>query len=523
MLATTTRKRNAFPVNALPLLVETMHKDEHIYEWGKSLIGLDVTMSDMGKATGVQVISHDRMTGESFMGECKLENVKLKIGGTNDWRSVYAGVARDSIQTVVDPNVQDRTEAEEVAEAILREKSFDFIKGYGEAEGDAGLKAGAVVTIKYAGLRYDGEYIAEEVEHKLSMKGGYTTGFDIRRNMIGDEAVKELGGSRAVGPSPTPPPREKPESEQITVYEDEEEEHGPLLKEILSVACYDRDGNETAICSGGKPLVLEAVCNASVEEGTAVTLEIYREGATPGQDEPVETLTADVRQNRARAELDAEAVGRLIGTVIGGVAGGAVGARIGREIGRFFVRASSEGCEEVQSECVEIEPARVELLTTAQVNSNWGRRYRVVPLTDINTGQTFNISWNFYSRHTDWSPMTSDDTAIIKSILRPGVAANDPSWANTSSWSWTGRPGIIAIEGRRIAVGFHLSPHGSIIGGAQPGWPLSNQSDDAPTGNNQWPLGGHMCMYYGDSTGGGNQNRVNQTNDAARDAYNRSF
>ncbi|MCL2380986.1 MAG: hypothetical protein FWC64_05260 [Treponema sp.] len=246
-------------------MVETMHRDEHIYEWGKSLIGLDVTMSDMGKATGVQVISHDRMTGESFMGECKLEDVKLKIGGTNDWRSVYAGVARDSIQTVVDPSVQDRTEAEEVAEAILREKSFDFIKGNGEAEGDAGLRAGAVVTIKYAGIRYDGEYIAEEVEHKLSMKGGYTTEFDIRRNMIGDEAVEALGGSRAVGPSHAPPPQNKgPESEHVSVYE-EEEAPEPLLKEILSVACYDRDGNETTTCSEGQPLTIEARCNSDVK------------------------------------------------------------------------------------------------------------------------------------------------------------------------------------------------------------------------------------------------------------------
>ena len=37
------------------------------------------------------------------------------------------------------------------------------------------------------------------------------------------------------------------------------------------------------------------------------------EEATPGQDEPVETLTANVRQGRARVELDAETVGRVIG------------------------------------------------------------------------------------------------------------------------------------------------------------------------------------------------------------------
>ena len=163
---------------------------------------------------------------------------------------------------------------------------------------------------------------------------------------------------------------------------------------------------------------------------------------------------------------------------------------------------------------------RVELLTTAQVNANWGGAWQVIPLQDVNTGRTSNISWNFHSRHTDWSPTSANDTAIIKSILRPGVAVDDPSWANTSSWSWNARPGIITIGGRRVAVGFHLFPHGSILGGAQPGWPLRQMPDTPPAGG--WPIGGHMCMYYGDSTGGGGADWTRQMNDAARDAYNRS-
>jgi hypothetical protein len=122
-------------------------------------------------------------------------------------------------------------------------------------------------------------------------------------------------------------------------------------------------------------LTLEASCNASVREGATVTFNIYPEGATPGQDEPVETLTASVRQNRAQVELDAETLGRIIGRTMGELAGGLPGARIGEAIGRnigrgldavasggarvrsFFVRASSAGCEEVESEVVEVEPA----------------------------------------------------------------------------------------------------------------------------------------------------------------------
>jgi len=104
--------------------------------------------------------------------------------------------------------------------------------------------------------------------------------------------------------------------------------------------------------------------NASVKEEAEVTFMVYREGDEPERDRLIETLTGVVRRGKARVELDPETVGRIIGGVFGGLAGGAAGARIGREIGerigRFFVRASSEGCEEVQSDCVEIEeePAR---------------------------------------------------------------------------------------------------------------------------------------------------------------------
>jgi len=519
MLTATTRKRSAFPVPALPLLVETMHKDEHIYEWGKSLIGLDVTMGDIGKATGVQVISHDQITGEDFVGECKLEDVKLKIGGTNDWRSVYAGVARDSIQTVVDPNVQDRTEAEEVAEAILREKSFDFIKGYGKAEGDAGLRAGAVVTIKCAGIRYDGEYIAEEVEHKLSMKGGYTTEFDIRRNMIGDEAVKELGGSRAVGPSHAPPPREKPESEQITVYEEDEGETEPLLKEILSVACYDKDGNETTKCFEGQPLTIEAAVNASVEEGVAVNFDIYYEGDGPERNRLVETLTGIVRKGRAVLQW------------VNQQNSGLVEAMKARP--KIFIRASSEGCEEVQSECVEIEPAKVELLTTREVAAlRMGGTIR--EMIDLDSGKRFNIFWGAWAEtHTDWNPATPADTAIVKSIINP--SGNTVDWTNPSSWPYfVARPAVLNLDGRLIAVGIHLYPHDIIMGG-RPGPPLSSQEGRRITADEaqafglstawvrRWYIGGHMCMYYRDSTGGGTPEYTDSMNKAAEEAYSRGL
>jgi len=163
---------------------------------------------------------------------------------------------------------------------------------------------------------------------------------------------------------------------------------------------------------------------------------------------------------------------------------------------------------------------RVELLSTREVASIESKRISV-PLTDLRTGERFNISWAASpTYHTDWNPMASSDTAVVKRILRSNTPTNDPSWANTSSWSWTPRPGVIELHGRRIAVGFHLFPHGSIMGG-NPGWPLSNQSNARPAAG--WPLGGHMCLYYSDSpSGSGHNDWARQMNDAAREAHRMS-
>jgi len=254
--------------------------------------------------------------------------------------------------------VKDDAEAQELAEAALRERSFKLMRAECNVEGDCRLASGATVMMKYVGQPFDGEYITHAVIHRFSLEEGYITNFFLKRNMVDEEYMKgpthvdmHSGKSPAAGKKAA---AEEPEDN----YGDEE--YQPLLKEILSVKCCDKDGSETTTCTEGEPLTVEVKCNASVEEGATVTFNIYREGDDPERDEPVETLTANVRQNRARVELDSETIGRIIGTVIGGVAGGAIGARIGRAAGesiarRFFFTADSAGCEQVRSGVVEIE------------------------------------------------------------------------------------------------------------------------------------------------------------------------
>ena len=159
------------------------------------------------------------------------------------------------------------------------------------------------------------------------------------------------------------------DAEEEDAVEEEDEQPEP---EILSVKCLDKEGNEISKCPADEPLMFEAVCNDHVDEGARVTFNVYCEGDDPEQDEPVETFSAAVRQNRARVELDRETAGRLVGRMLGELVGGRIGGHIGEAIGgnigrgldtltggrgrpRFFVTAESAGCEEVQSECVEVE------------------------------------------------------------------------------------------------------------------------------------------------------------------------
>ena len=125
----------------------------------------------------------------------------------------------------------------------------------------------------------------------------------------------------------------------------------------------------------------------------------------------------------------------------------------------------------------------VKLLTNAQVRGLNLRAGRAT-VTDLRTNRQYNIFWGGPpSNHTDFSPLTPEDTEIMRQI--------------SGGWNWRARPAILHIGEHNLAVGIHHFPHGSIIGG-NPGLP--NRSNTRPP--NGWEIGGHMCLYYKDSTGG---------------------
>lgn len=150
----------------------------------------------------------------------------------------------------------------------------------------------------------------------------------------------------------------------------------------------------------------------------------------------------------------------------------------------------------------------VEKLTTKQVAAIQSKR-EMKEVIDLTTGKSFFISWAASpGYHSDWTPWSPEDVQTIWKFLHPNGGGNI---SNPKDWSWDARPGVLKLNGHMIACGFHLRPHAAIMGG-RPGYPFSNQSNTKPAGG--WPLGGHMCMYYGDSPGG-----TPKCNEAAELAY----
>ena len=150
-------------------------------------------------------------------------------------------------------------------------------------------------------------------------------------------------------------------------------------------------------------------------------------------------------------------------------------------------------------------PNRVEKLTTKEVYAIANGAGNI-KLIDLNTKKSLFINGSFskWGAHTDWSPKTEGGVAVVINILRAtyGSSGDDVSVLMSSS-AWDPRPGILEVNGYRIAVGFHLRPHGIYVGGYTPPAPLKNP----PEGNGDngkeplggWTLGAHMCMYYGDN------------------------
>jgi phage protein D len=161
----------------------SVSSDEIIFEWGKSLISLDSEQNITEQISGFDYLGWDQVKNESFTGHAEPADISLKIGGTNQWADISKGGSGKFSGSTITSAQKDADTAKQAAIGLLQKNSFLFETAQGKAEGTYKLRPGMRVTIKMAGESFDGEYIAESVNHHFDHTGGYTTGFTLKRNM----------------------------------------------------------------------------------------------------------------------------------------------------------------------------------------------------------------------------------------------------------------------------------------------------------------------------------------------------
>ena len=160
----------------------SIRSDEIIYEWGKSLVSFESAVNIAGLAAGADYSGWDQGKNESFAGSAELGDLPVKIGGAEDWSALAPGGA-NAPESRMNLAAKDGDEAEQLALGKLQSNSYNFITAHGGGEGNYKLRPGMRVTVKMVGEDYEGEYMAEEVTHKIDRRGGYTSEFTLKRNM----------------------------------------------------------------------------------------------------------------------------------------------------------------------------------------------------------------------------------------------------------------------------------------------------------------------------------------------------
>ncbi len=79
----------------------------------------------------------------------------------------------------VDVPLETAKEVDNAAKALAERVAASFTEMEGQARGDAGLKAGAAVTIGLLGAPFDGKYVITSSRHTYDSAEGYTTWFTV--------------------------------------------------------------------------------------------------------------------------------------------------------------------------------------------------------------------------------------------------------------------------------------------------------------------------------------------------------
>lgn len=150
----------------------------YVFEWGKSLINFNPTISLNRQVGKVTVKGWDPVTKSILQYTATAADLPTTGSGENG-PSAISTRFQDREDVVVDQPVTSQQEAKTLAIALLRERAYSYITANGQVIGIPDLRPGDNIEVQGLGTRFSGQYYVTKVEHTLG-NSGYLTTFDVR-------------------------------------------------------------------------------------------------------------------------------------------------------------------------------------------------------------------------------------------------------------------------------------------------------------------------------------------------------
>ncbi len=154
------------------------------FEWGKNLIEFNPELTLSKQVGQVTVRGWNPKTKEVISYSATSLDLAQQGGGGLSGPEAAEKRLEGKQELVIDRPVQSQQEARDLAVALLRERSYEFLTGSGRVIGLSDLRPGDNLELKGLGKRFTGRYYVTKVEHSLG-NSGYQTQFYVRKEYDG--------------------------------------------------------------------------------------------------------------------------------------------------------------------------------------------------------------------------------------------------------------------------------------------------------------------------------------------------
>lgn len=129
----------------------------------------------------VSVRGWDPQQKKEIVGTAKTGFESAQMGGNKSGPQINKELGLTSEVLSMHPTMT-QAEADQMAQAVLKQKALTLIEGEGLSLGRTDLRAGKVIKIAEVGKRFSGQYYVITAIHNYTAQGGYRTQFQVRRN-----------------------------------------------------------------------------------------------------------------------------------------------------------------------------------------------------------------------------------------------------------------------------------------------------------------------------------------------------